>query len=317
MSFNNILITGGSGFIGSYLSKELTKCGFNVTILDKISKNINNLPSIQADIRNYNELEKINKSFDLVIHLAAEHQDNIQPTSKYYDINVEGTKNILKFCNLNNIKNFIFFSTQAVYGDDKEKYTETDIPKPSNHYGKSKYLAEKLLLDWKKDDYKLAIIRPSAVFGDGSIGNFSRLINQIKSNKFIMIGDGSNIKSVCYVKNLIEYVKHCMKLLESRDLLITNYADKPDIQINNLVDLIRSIINSKPSKIKISYSIAMLIGYIFDFLGFIRLKPMNITSLRIKKFCSNSILESSIIESTGFAPTFSFREALEDSLEEK
>ena len=68
MSFNNILITGGSGFIGTYLSRELTKCGLNVTILDKISKNINNLSSIEVDITKYNELEKISKSFDLVIH---------------------------------------------------------------------------------------------------------------------------------------------------------------------------------------------------------------------------------------------------------
>ena len=107
-----------------------------------------------------------------------------------------------------------------------------------------------------------------------------------------------------------------MKVMESQDLLVTNYADKPDITINQLVFYIRSILNLKGSKIKIPYSIAMFFGYIFDFLSFISNTPINITSLRIKKFCLNSILESNVIASTGFTPTFSFREALEDNLKE-
>ena len=315
MSFNNILIIGGSGFIGGYLSKELSDCGFNVTILDNVDNN--DFPFIQVDIKNPNQLNKINQSFDLLIHLAAEHQDNIQPVSRYYDTNVEGTRNIIQFCDSNNIKNFIFFSTQAVYGDSKEKYSEEDSPNPSNHYGKSKYLAEKLLLDWKKEDCKLAIIRPSAVFGNGSIGNFNRLINQIKSKKFIMIGSGNNIKSICYVKNLVIYVKHCLELLKTQDLLVTNYADKPDIKIKTLVKLINSTMNLKNNKFKIPYFLAIFLGYIFDFFSFITSKKINISSLRIKKFCSNSILDSNVISSTNFTPAFSFREAIEDTLKDK
>ena len=316
MSFKNILITGGAGFIGTFLSKELIKSGFNVTILDKKKTEGDTPPSIKVNI-DFEELKKIDESFDLVIHLAAEHQDNIKPISKYYNVNVEGTKNIINFCNLKNINNIIFFSTQAIYGDDKESYSEDSPPNPSNDYGKSKYLAERLLLDWKKENHKLGIIRPSAVFGYGSIGNFSRLIEQIKSKKFIMIGSGENIKSVCYVKNLIAYVVHSIKIMESKDLLVSNYADKPDITINQLVSYITSILNLKSSKIRIPYSIAIFFGYIFDFLSFILNRPINITSLRIKKFCSSSILKSNVIESTGFIPIFSFREALEDNLKER
>ena len=315
MPFNNILIIGGAGFIGTYLSKELSDSGFSVTTLDKINQNSKFF--IKANIEDQNQLKKIDKSFDLVIHLAAEHQDNVSPVSKYYDVNLKGTENVLQFCNLNAIKNIIFFSTQAVYGDYKEKYSEDDAPLPSNDYGKSKFLAEKLLLDWRDEERRLAIIRPSAVFGYGSIGNFNRLIEQIQSRKFIMIGNGKNIKSVCYVKNLVAYVKHCLKLLETQKLIITNYADKPDIQIKELVKVIEEASNLKKSRFRIPYILAMLVGYIFDLLSLFTSKSINITSLRIKKFCLNSILDSNIIKSTKFIPPFSFKEAIEDTLKKR
>ena len=212
-------------------------------------------------------------------------------------------------------KNFIFFSTQAVYGDDKDKYIEEDIPKPSNHYGKSKYLAERLLLDWRKNDYKLAIIRPSAVFGNGSIGNISRLINQIQSKKFIMIGDGNNIKSICYVKNLIGYVKHCMKLLESKDLLITNYADKPDYSMNELINQIKKSLDIKISSFYLPYWMGLFAGYFFDFISKVTRKKYTISSIRIKKFCGTTQFDAKKAYLTGFKAPYTLEQGLNKTIQ--
>jgi len=129
-----------------------------------------------------------------------------------------------------------------------------------------------------------------------------------------MIGNGKNIKSVCYVKNLVAYTIHCMEILKSRDLIISNYADKPDITINQLVLFIQSILNIKSTRVRIPYFIAIIIGYIFDLFSLISNKRFNINSLRIKKFCSNSILESNIVESSHFSPVLSFRDSLEENL---
>ena len=312
---NNILLIGGGGFIGKYLHDRLVELNFNVTIIDKKDVNFTSDKSYKVNINKFNELEQIDEEFDLVIHLAAVHQDNIKPVSRYYETNVNGTENVIKFCEQRRIGKLLFISSQAIFGSAELIKSEDSEPLPDNDYGKSKLMAEKKLLNWNKySESNLVIIRPSVVFGCGSTGNFDRLIKQIRLKKFFMIGSGNNTKSVSFVKNLVAYIIFSISLIDKEKLIISNYADKPDMKIKDLVDYIYLAFGYKKKKIKIPYFIGIVVGYFFDFFTAITGIQTSISSLRIKKFCANSIFNSTLIDKFNYKPPYNFVEAISDTV---
>ena len=162
-------VIGGSGFIGSFL---IDKLGVNKTL------NFDKNPSVKyekittiGNILNKSELDSFLKDIDCVVLLAAEHKDNIDPVSLYYDVNVEGTKNVLDLMSEHNINHLIFTSTVAIYGLDKKYPSENTIPEPFNHYGKSKLMAEDQINNWYSKNPRnksVTIIRPTVVFGENN-----------------------------------------------------------------------------------------------------------------------------------------------------
>ena len=141
--------------------------------------------------------------------LAAEHKDNVKPISKYYETNVQGTKNVLKIMDEVGCQKLIFTSSVAIYGLNKINPKEEFIPDPFNHYGKSKLEAEKIIHEWymKNPDGKhVTIVRPTVIFGEKNRGNVYNLLNQICSGRFAVIGNGSNKKSMAYVGNVVNFL---------------------------------------------------------------------------------------------------------------
>ncbi|MEM6811027.1 MAG: NAD(P)-dependent oxidoreductase, partial [Pseudomonadota bacterium] len=192
-----IAVTGGSGFIGQRLVKRLEKAGHQIVNIDSED------PDNPIDICYEQALEKSLEGCDAIYHLAAAHRDDISPKSIYYDVNGQGTKNIIQAAKAHNIQRIIFASTVAVYGLNAGEASEETKPEPFNDYGKSKLEAEQYLKAWQSesDDHILSIIRPVVVFGEGNRGNVYTLMKQIAGNKFIMIGKGQNKKSMAYVEN--------------------------------------------------------------------------------------------------------------------
>src|SRR5690606_5590778 len=116
-----------------------------------------------GDVLNVETIERLLDGIDLVILLAAEHRDDVSPTSLYYDVNVQGMRNVLRAMETNNVKRLIFTSSVAIYGLDKNNPDESFPADPFNHYGISKWQAEQVLQDWYKDhiDWNINIIRPT------------------------------------------------------------------------------------------------------------------------------------------------------------
>jgi len=112
----NILVTGGSGFIGTNLVTDLLKEGHKVTIYDKQKSETYPDLCIVADIRDQEQLTRSIFGVDVVYHLAAEHRDDVQPTSLYYEVNVGGAENMVCALKKNSVNRLIFTSTVAVYG---------------------------------------------------------------------------------------------------------------------------------------------------------------------------------------------------------
>ena len=184
---DNILVTGGAGYIGSHIVERLVRLRKRVFIIDNLSTGHKKLINKKAkfffcDIKNFKKLEEIirDNKIQSVIHLAASLSvgESQKKPKKYYQNNVQGTVNTIKACRLNNIKNFIFSSTCAVYKDGISHVKESSILKPTSVYGSTKSSCEKLITDKLKDKkINYAILRFFNVAGasnSGKIGLISK-----------------------------------------------------------------------------------------------------------------------------------------------
>jgi UDP-glucose 4-epimerase len=181
----NILVTGGAGYIGSHIVKQLLKCGnYKIIIVDNLTtgayhtivtlQTLGNVEFINEDLSNITNIEDIIKknNFDVIIHLAASSivSESIDNPIKYYMNNTCNTANLINLCNKYNINKFIFSSTAAVYGSPSENNTylkENDICNPLSPYGYSKLTSEQIIIDNGKSNksFKYIILRYFNVAG--------------------------------------------------------------------------------------------------------------------------------------------------------
>ena len=310
---NKILVIGGSGFVGSKLISELDIR--NVKNLDKNSSPFFAKITTIGNILNKQDLI-LDNSIETVVLLAAEHRDDVSPTSLYYDVNVQGTKNVLEAMNKSGVKNLIFTSSVAIYGLNKLNPDENHPEDPFNHYGKSKWQAEKVIKEWYEnapDGKSVTIIRPTVIFGERNRGNVYNLLKQISSGKFMMIGKGQNNKSMAYVGNIVALIKDRVKKTEP-GLHIFNYADKPDFSMTELVKVIEAKMNISVPKAKIPYWLGMLGGYGFDFLSLATRKNLSVSSVRVQKFCATTQFNSDKVQ-VDFKAPFTLKEGLDKTLD--
>ena len=308
-----ISIIGGSGFVGSRLISELgTK---NCQNLDKITSPFFKKVTTIGDIRHKEQIF-LPQQTRAVVLLAAEHHDDVLPTSLYYDVNVKGTKNVLDKMDEQEIKQLIFTSSVAVYGLNKQNPDETHAVDPFNHYGKSKWEAERVIKKWYDRDPKnksVTIIRPTVIFGERNRGNVYNLLNLISSGRFIMIGKGQNKKSMAYVGNIAAFIKHSLEKVE-KEYQVLNYVDPPDFTMTELVGAIEKKMNINSLKVKIPYWAGMLGAYAFDIFSKAFRKKSSISSVRVKKFCATTQFNGSKLL-CNFDPPYTIEEGLNKTLD--
>jgi len=306
-----ILVTGGSGFIGTNLVSDLLKSGHTVSIYDKVRSETYPDLCVVADVRDRERLSEALQGIDAVYHLAAEHRDDVRPVSLYYDVNVRGADNLVYPAEKNNVKKIVFTSSVALYGLNAGEPNEESPIKPFNDYSMSKYQSEEVFNEWVKGDDSrcLVTVRPVVIFGERNRGNVYELLSQIASGKFVMVGNGKNEKSMRYVLNLSSFLTNILEGGPGR--YVYNYADKPDMTIEQLARIAFEALGNGPGiKWRIPYAIGLLGGYAFDFLSRITGKTYPISSIRIKKFAANTKVSAKRIRQTGFSPPYSLAEGL-------
>jgi len=312
-----IAIIGGSGFVGTHLITHLIKSEKNTILnIDKQqSKQFHKLTCL-ADVTDKEKLKILLEGVDVVVLLAAEHRDDVSPSSLYYDINVQGMKNTLEAMEVNGVKRIVFTSSVAIYGLNKINPNENTPADPFNHYGHSKWMAEQALLNWQKThhDWNINIIRPTVIFGEGNRGNVYNLLNQIATGRFMMIGSGNNAKSMSYVGNIVAFIAYLIAN-KRKGYEVYNYVDKPDLTTNDLVIHTGETMGKRVPTIRIPYFLGMLGGYGFDLLAWITRKKLTISSIRVKKFCAVTQYDSTKAMNSGFIPPYSMLIGLKRTLE--
>jgi len=230
-------------------------------------------------------------------------------------VNVEGTRNVLEAMDACGVKKIIFTSSVAVYGLNKKNPNEEHPADPFNHYGKSKWQAEEVLREWynKNSESKtLTIIRPSVIFGERNRGNVYNLLKQISSGHFLKIGSCNNKKSMAYVGNVVSLLLYFIENASCYN--VYNYIDKPDLTMNELIDVVGKSLERKIPSVKVPYFLGIFGGYCFDVLAKITGEKLSISSVRVKKFCATTQFDATIIINSEFKAPYSLLEGLDKTI---
>jgi nucleoside-diphosphate-sugar epimerase len=311
-----IFFTGASGFIGSHFheaipNEEIINFDINEPIFPT------NSTYIKGNIRNIDDIDSALSSYksDIIISLAAEHKDFGISEEEYFLTNEFGTKNICKMASKHGINKLIFFSSVAVYGGNKDASDENMTPTPNLPYGHSKLAGEVVLRKWAAENplRSVIIIRPAVVYGERNVANMFRLIMQIKVGRFFNIGEGANVKSIAYCKNLVDatlFLKDNMK----SGVEIYNYADEPQMTSREIANTIAKFLGKK-SPITLPYWFVYVMGIPFDILIWVTKKDLPISTNRIKKLSTETKHLAYKIKETGFNPKYTNLDGLKNMVE--
>lgn len=311
-----VTIIGGSGFIGTRLCRRFNQNNaISFSIVDRVISTAFPTKTKIADVRIIDSLRDSINEGSIIINLAAEHRDDVRPLSLYDEVNVVGAKHVCTVASEKNVSTIIFTSSVAVYGFAPIGTNESGLIKPFNDYGRTKYEAEQIYKSWqaeKPNERTLVIIRPTVVFGEQNRGNVYNLLRQIALGRFIMIGDGKNIKSMAYVENIAALLEYVIRF--KAGLHIYNFVDKPDFTMNLLVEYVGKILGQSGTiRFRLPFAIGYLIGKCFDVISEVTGKKFTISSIRVKKFCSNSVYNTAIY-ATGFVSPVSLTDALSNTV---
>ena len=253
----NILVTGGAGFIGSHLIEELVKYGASVKVLDNLSTgNLENLSSIinkiefiNGSITDFNSCLKAAENIDTIFHLAAYTSvpGSVQEPLKCHEINIDGTVNLLESARVNKVKNFVFSSSSAVYGNKNIACKEDLSCEPSSIYGLSKLIGELYCKQYfSLYNINTVILRYFNVHGPRQINSgplapvYSKFKELIKNNKPINIfGDGSQKRDFVPVDKVIQANLNAAFKADKVAGQIFNVASGKSISIKELIEILK------------------------------------------------------------------------------
>ncbi len=302
-----ILVTGGTGFIGSYIIEELLEHDYHVKILTRrsIDRWGNNIEVVKGDITIPDTIREAFKDVEAVFHNAAYAMDYGRKKDMY-NVNVAGTENIAKLCIENDIDRIIYTSSAGVYGfpDTKEPITEDSPKKPLNYYQKSKLLGEKALNKYR-EEIKTSAIRPPLVFGAGGVGT-KIILDKLVDGSMIIIGDGNNIISVVHPRD----VAKCLRLALEKDNIGTAFnVVSFTATINDFIGTLSEKLGVKKPDKHVSFWIAYIIGFLSEYLS----KNPSITRFRVKTLATNREVSSRKAEEIlGYKPSFNLDKTAED-----
>ena len=248
------LVTGGAGFIGSYITKRLVEEEEQVVVIDNLNtgkeKNLESIKDkidfVKGDILDKNLLEDITRNIDGVFHQAAlaSVQDSFSKPDEYYNVNVNGTENILELAKKNNFK-VVYASSSSIYGNPKRIPTEeSDEKNPINPYAKTKLEKEELAKIYSKMGVKVIGLRYFNVFGKGQskeyAGVLKLFLERIRDKSPPKInGDGTQARDFVHVSDVVN--SNIMSMNSDVNHAFFNVGTGTSITI---LDLAKTIIKS-------------------------------------------------------------------------
>jgi len=249
-----ILVTGGTGFTGSALVLRLLQDGHQVRSLD-YKEGIRDrmlrekgAEIIYGSITDLDTVLKATDGCDVVQHLAAAFRELDVPNSHYYDVNVNGTRNVMEAAKQCGVKKVVYCSTQGVHGHIHNPPGDEDSPiAPEDYYQQTKYEGEVVVQECIRRGMKATILRPTAIYGPGDPERFFMIYRKVKQGRFLMFGQGKTFYHPVYIDNLSDAFVLAMDFEKGNGQTYI-IADEEYVAIKDLVQRVAKALN-KPVKI--------------------------------------------------------------------
>lgn len=326
----NVLVTGGGGFLGLNICRQLTKSpkSYNVfnfsrnhySDLDKI-----NVQTRKGSLRNKEDIKRALEGIDAVIHTAAiagvwgKYDD-------YFQTNTLGTQNLVDACKESGVKHFIYTSTPSVvFGRDDIHNGDENLTYPDSyltHYAQTKMLAEKYVINHSDEDFYTISLRPHLIWGPGDPHILPRLVQRSKSGKLKQVGDGENLVDIIYVENAASaHVKALEALMENSKLSANAYfigQEKP-VKLWSFINQLLVSSGEEMVESQVSFSTAYRVGYvlekIFSILGINKPEPPMTRFVATQLAKSHYFSHDKASKDFGYSPEISIEEGLKKTFQ--
>jgi nucleoside-diphosphate-sugar epimerase len=306
-----ILITGGAGYVGSKLVPRMIELGHEVTVLDlmiygeNVLDNHKNLKKIKGDIRNDDLLKKIIPGHEAVIHLACISNDpsfELNP-SLGKSINYDAFEPLVRISRDHRVSRFIYASSSSVYGIKKDKNVTEDMKlDPLTDYSKFKGECEKILKNYKSEDFIITTIRPSTVCGYARRQRLDLVVNILANNAFhnreITVFGGYQLRPNIHIDDMVDSY---LTILNAPPKIINGEIFNVGFKNQSVNELALDVRQVMGKDIKITNTVSndnrsyhVSSEKIKSILGFVTKKTIKDAAFDLKKAFENSLLPNSL-----------------------
>lgn len=266
-----ILITGATGFLGKYLVNQFIREGYEVLALGRNIKSGKLLENMGAkfcigDFTNKNECAPYFKNIDYVVHAGA-LSTVWGKWEDFYNINVNGTRNICQLCVENNIKRLVYISSPSVYSGKLHRFNikenEFDSNNELNYYIKSKILSEEVINEFNSSGLYTVTIRPRGLFGIGDTSLIPRILKANGKIGIPLFNKGENYVDITCVEN-VAYA--CLLCVRSDNIKgeIFNITNGEPMQFKCILEMFLSAIGETPRYLKLPFGFVYSISSVLE-----------------------------------------------------
>ena len=322
-----IFLTGGTGFLGSYIAEAALAAGHELRALARQSSDVAHLESIGAEIARGDlgaaaSLKAGAEGCDIVIHAAAKVMD-WGPWDEYYEETVNATRRVFDAAVTAGVTRAVHISSVAVYG--KESVLGGDVDESQGpvaedqlpqwyYYGRAKSLAESLAMEYHRTGtLRMSVVRPAWIYGPRDRASLPRVLSMLEDGRMQVIGDGTNILSLTYAANVADAVL----LAATRDEAIGeafNVSNDSDVTQRQYVDALADMLGVPHVTKQIPYKTALTAAMVLETVHRgLRLKRRPfVTRQGVQLVALPSRFTTDKIHHTlGWEPRISFPEAVE------
>ncbi len=315
-------MTGGNGFVGSYIVRLLVEKNHDVTILKRATSNLDLLEGLSfkstlGDVTDLKSLEKgVPDDTEWFFHNAAIMKD-WGGKSQFFPVNVEGTRNVLEVIRQKDIPKLIHTSSTAVYGfPNIKKPLKEDAPwQPMNSYQRSKAAAETLIKEYEENyGFKATMVRGPTILGKGDRFTGPQIIERVKNGNMITLGGGNNKQSYTHGEDFAR----CIILAAERfDIAAGNAYNVTSFtcSFRELLDTIAEEVNASKDFTNIPYAPSVALGSAAAgiYRAFHRKNSPLLTPFRAKLFGSTYIIDDTkACENLGYKPKWDLISTVQD-----
>jgi nucleoside-diphosphate-sugar epimerase len=246
----SILVTGATGFIGRHLIERLIAEQHRVRALVLSHEDTSELErlgaeTVRGNVLDYPSLQGAAEHCRRIFHLAARTEASGPTRKDFEEVNVRGTDNVARAALWAGVERLVFCSSGALYGRDirNRAINEETAPFPDSPYGRSKYLAERVLLSHhERDGLPVVLARTSAVLGPGAM-SWLNLFRTIAGGRFRLIGHGANYHHVSDIEDIVDGLVRCGSVpsLEGHTYIL---AGPQPVQLRELVQIIADAVGA-------------------------------------------------------------------------